>query len=248
MGGYVLPADRPSAADAEAATAASRGETRACEWLVGSLCGLHQIPFDVELLRQRLPGPYEPGALGPLLAHYGLTATTVQASDIGRCNGSACVAVLKADQSGQARRPVLVLAITAERVTYYQCGSVWYNQVYYQDQVQYVEISAPKGAEITSLSNPKTIEANGKTYYISEHTFYEKIKRDGKDIYVVVDPPYGVEVDSIPEKSVEVKVEGTTYYQYDKIFYRKISEGKKTTYLIVASPYQKAKPAEEKKE
>jgi subfamily B ATP-binding cassette protein HlyB/CyaB len=124
MGGYVLPADRPSAADAEAATAASRGETRAWEWLVGSLCGLHQIPFDAELLRQRLPGPYDPGALGPLLAHYGLTATTVQASDIGRCNGSACVAVLKADQSGQARRPVLVLAITAERVTYYQCGSL----------------------------------------------------------------------------------------------------------------------------
>jgi hypothetical protein len=63
----------------------------------------------------------------------------------------------------------------------------------------------------------------------------------------VVDAPYGAEVESIPEKAVEVKVEGTTYYQYDKLFYRKISEGKKTTYVIVASPYRKAKPAEEKK-
>ena len=77
----------------------------------------------------------------------------------------------------------------------------------------------------------------GKTYYISDHTFYERIKREGKDIYVVVDPPYGVEVDSIPPKSVEIKVEGATYYQYDKIFYRKTSDAKKTTYVIVASPF-----------
>ncbi len=143
--------------------------------------------------------------------------------------------------------PCTHTVVQVGNVTYYQCGSVWYNQVYSKGEVQYVEISAPKGAEITSLSDPKTIEVNGKTYYISEHTFYEKIKRDGKDIYVVVDAPYGAEVESIPEKSVEVKVEGTTYYQYDKLFYRKISEGKKTTYVIVASPYRKAKPAEEKK-
>ena len=103
--------------------------------------------------------------------------------------------------------PCTHTVVQVGNVTYYQCGSVWYSQVYVKNEVQYVEISAPKGAEITSLSNPKTIEVNGKTYYISEHTFYEKIKRDGKDIYVVVDPPYGVEVDSIPEKSVEVKVE-----------------------------------------
>ncbi len=122
-------------------------------------------------------------------------------------------------------------------VTYYQCGSVWYNQVYNQGTVNYVEIAAPKGSEITSLPDAKTIDVGSKTYYISDNTFYERIKRDGKDIYVVVDPPYGVEVDSIPDKAVETKVGDITYYQYDRFFYRKVSESKKTTYIIVPSPY-----------
>ncbi len=66
--------------------------------------------------------------------------------------------------------------------------------------VNYVEIAAPKGTEVTSLPGAKTVDVGGKTYYISDHIFYERIKRDGKDVYVVVDPPYGVEVDSIPDK------------------------------------------------
>lgn len=133
--------------------------------------------------------------------------------------------------------PCTYTVVRVGNATYYQCGSVWYNQVYYQGSVNYVEIAAPEGAEVISLDDPTTLKVGSKTYYISDHTFYEKIQRDGKNIYVVVDPPYGVEVDSIPDKAVEAKVDGVTYYQYDKIFYRKVSDSNKTTYIIVSSPY-----------
>jgi len=125
MGGVVqAPAGRLSGTDADSAAAASLGGDKAWQWLVGSLCGPHQIAFDGELLWQQFPGPYDLGVLGSLLAHYGLTATTVPTSELDRCNGSVCVAVLKADRSGMAPQPVLVLAITTGRVTYYQCGSL----------------------------------------------------------------------------------------------------------------------------
>ena len=118
------PAGRPSAADADREPPAPPGATKVWEWLVGSLCGLHQVAFDAGLLRQRIPGPYSVDDLGPLLAQYGLTATIVPKSRIDRCNGAACVAFVVAGRSGTAPEPVLVLAITPELVTYYRCGSL----------------------------------------------------------------------------------------------------------------------------
>ncbi|RLB88777.1 MAG: hypothetical protein DRH10_07045 [Deltaproteobacteria bacterium] len=103
-----------------------------------------------------------------------------------------------------------------------------------------MEISAPTGAEISSLPNATTLEVGDKTYYVSDNTFYEQIKREGKDLYVVVDPPLGAEVKSIPKDAVEIKVDGAAYYQYDIVFYRKISDPKRTTYVIVASPFNEA--------
>ena len=58
--------------------------------------------------------------------------------------------------------PCTYTVVQAGSVTYYRCGSVWYNQVYYQSEVKYVEIAAPKGVEVTSLTDAKTIEANGQ--------------------------------------------------------------------------------------
>ena len=118
------PADRPSAADAVGSPAASLGDGKAWEWVVGSLCGLHQIAFDAALLRQRFPGPCDLAVLPTLLAHYGLTAATIPIPQIGRCAGSAGVALLRAEQPGGAPRPVLLLAIGAESVTYCEYGSV----------------------------------------------------------------------------------------------------------------------------
>ncbi|UCG97417.1 MAG: peptidase domain-containing ABC transporter [Burkholderiales bacterium] len=111
------------ASDSGSAAAASPGRDAAWQWVVGSLCGLHQIAFDAGLLRQRFPGPYDFTVLASLLAHYGLTATPVPIAQIGRCAGSAAVALFRAAQGG-APWPVLLLAITAERVTYYECGSL----------------------------------------------------------------------------------------------------------------------------
>jgi YHS domain-containing protein len=129
------------------------------------------------------------------------------------------------------------VVVQVGNVTYYQCGSVWYDRVYYQGEVHYVEISTPKGAEVKELKDATTLEVSGKTYYISNHAFYERIKREGQYLYVVVDPPLGTEVASIPKDAVEIKVEGATYYQYDKVFYRKAGDPEQTTYVIVASPF-----------
>ena len=115
-------ADGPAEADSGAVAAAE--DDRVWEWLVGSLCGLHQIAFDAELLRRRFPCPADIGALGPLLTHYGLAAAPLPASQIDRCSGSVGVALLKADRPGEPPQPVLVLAVTAEHVTYYRCRSL----------------------------------------------------------------------------------------------------------------------------
>ena len=118
------PAGKPSAVGGADAAATPLGEDKAWEWLIGSLCGLHQIAFDADLLRQRFPGPHPLAALPAVLAHYGLAATMVRASAIDRCKGSVCVVALRDGPSGEALRPALLLAITAERVTYYSCGSL----------------------------------------------------------------------------------------------------------------------------
>ena len=123
-GSVQTPAGGPLEAHADAAAAARLGDDRVWEWLIGSLCGLHQIAFDAELLRQRLSGPCDMDGVGLLLAHYGLAATRVPRSQIDRCNGSVGVALLNADEPGNAPQPVLVLATTADRVSYYRCGSL----------------------------------------------------------------------------------------------------------------------------
>ena len=122
-GSVQAPASGPLPTGAEPAAAASAGAEKAWLWLIGSLCGLHQVAFDAGLLRQRFAGPYDLGCLASLLADYGLTATAVQAPELDRCNGSVCVALLKAASSELLPQPVLVLAIAGERVTCYECGS-----------------------------------------------------------------------------------------------------------------------------
>lgn len=119
-----LSAGRPSDSGAASAEAASLCPDRAWQWLVGSLCGLHQVAFDAALMRQRWPGPCDLGALPQLLAQYGLSATPVPIAEIGRCAGAVCVAVLNAQEPAMAPQPVLMLAIGAERVTYFECGSL----------------------------------------------------------------------------------------------------------------------------
>jgi ATP-binding cassette, subfamily B, bacterial HlyB/CyaB len=116
--------DRSSKPGAGNAGAGPLGPDEAWQWVVGSLCGLHQIAFDAGLFRQRFPGPYDLGALRPLLSQYGLSATTVPIAEIGRCAGCVCVGVLNGERPGTAPQPVLMLAVTAERVTYHEHGSL----------------------------------------------------------------------------------------------------------------------------
>ena len=117
--------------------------------------------------------------------------------------------------------------------SYYRCGPVWYDRVYYQNEVTYVQVPAPTGAEITQLSNPTIIDAARQTYYISDHIFYQRITRDGRDIYVVVDPPLGVEVTRLPEGAIRVSARGGRYYRYGDVYYRQVNNPVRPTYVIV---------------
>ncbi len=118
------PAGRSAAADAATVAAVSGRPDLAWQWVVGSLCGLHQIAFDAALHRSRFPGPYDLASLAPLLSHYGLSATTVELRDLDRCAGSVGVALLARQQPGADAQPVLLLAVSADRVTYFERGSL----------------------------------------------------------------------------------------------------------------------------
>jgi len=121
-GAVQSPADDVPATEADSAPIDRRRSDELWCWLIGSLCGLHQIAFDAKLLRQRFPGPDDIDSVPAALAQYGLRASSVPAAEIDRCSGCVCVATLKADRAATALRPVLVLAITAERVTYFERG------------------------------------------------------------------------------------------------------------------------------
>ena len=123
-GSAPMPAGHSAATDARPVAAAPPGADQAWLWVVGSLCGLHQIAFDAALLRSRFPAPYDFGSLAPLLSHYGLDATTIDAGELDRCDGTVCVALLRARGLATAPLPVLVLAASSEQVTYFEYGSL----------------------------------------------------------------------------------------------------------------------------
>jgi hypothetical protein len=116
--------------------------------------------------------------------------------------------------------------------TFYYCGGSYYDRVYVKSEVRYVPVSAPSGAERTSLENPTLMVIDGEEYFLDGGSFYQQIRRDGKVLYVVVDPPVNAEVPILPEGARELKVGGATYYQFDKVFYRKLGDG----YVVVEPP------------
>ncbi len=88
-------------------------------WLLGSLCGLHQIAFDPVLLRTRFPGAQDRDALPAVLALYGLVATVVQAADLDGAGGRLCVAFLKSGPPDAAPQPVILTSVAPDRITYF---------------------------------------------------------------------------------------------------------------------------------
>ena len=116
--------------------------------------------------------------------------------------------------------------------SYYYCGGTYYDRVYIQNEVQYVPVSAPSGAELDQLDDATVVVVDGESYYLADGSFYTKLRRDGKDVYVVIDPPLGAEVTSLPQETREFQVGNDTYYQFDKVFYMKHGSG----YVVVDPP------------
>ena len=102
-------------------------------------------------------------------------------------------------------------------VTYYQCGSAWYQPAYQGTQVTYIVVHAPAGQASTSggtsAASPPTGQAsvvvgtslsadafgakcsltpiviNGQNYYKCESTWYQSTYRGSQVTYIVVNPP-----------------------------------------------------------
>jgi hypothetical protein len=130
-------------------------------------------------------------------------------------------------------KTAVVVDETEGRNTYYYCNATWYQPVTSSTgTVKYVVTTPPARAELISLSNPSTLNVDGKEYYLSGHVFYQKIKRDGKDIYVTVDAPVGAKVATIPEYAVEVEHKGKQYFCFGQIFYKKQADG----FVVVKNP------------
>ena len=120
--------------------------------------------------------------------------------------------------------------------TYYRCGNGWYDRVYYQSEVTYVQIPAPSGVEVTKLTNPTVITVEDQTYYVSDDTFYQRITRDNRLVYVIVDAPLGAQVDRLPEGALRVSAKTGRYYRFGSVYYRQISNPVRPTYIIAARP------------
>lgn len=116
--------------------------------------------------------------------------------------------------------------------TYYYCGSIWYQPVYFAGEVKYIVTSPPAGAELATLTNPRPVTVAGREYVVCNHIFYQKVTRNGQALYVSVDAPPGATVPTIPEYAVRVEYQGKSYLRFDRIFYQKQGD----TFIIVPNP------------
>lgn len=91
-------------------------------WLVGSLCSLHRIPFDAELLAQRYVPPHTPAQLQQALHELGIATRSLAARElkgpaaaaIGQ--GSFAFAWLRPAGADGAAQPVLLVRAAADAV------------------------------------------------------------------------------------------------------------------------------------
>jgi subfamily B ATP-binding cassette protein HlyB/CyaB len=89
-------------------------------WLIGSLCGLHQIAFDPALLHARCPGPHTADTLPAVLSQFGLQATAVRLDEIDPTAARISIAFLKPQSAALAVRPVIVTGFGTDDVTRFE--------------------------------------------------------------------------------------------------------------------------------
>lgn len=103
-------------------------------WLLGSLCGLWRVPFDMRLAEQAFPPPYDLPAIRHALAEYGFKSgvSTVEDADWARVPlpavallRSAQVPSLGGEASGteQIHTPILILKIEDAALVYFRPGA-----------------------------------------------------------------------------------------------------------------------------
>ena len=89
-------------------------------WLLGSLCGLHQIPFDPALVRANFPGAHERSSLALALAALGLSAQSIPVQAAAESAGRFCVAFLKPRGSDGLAEPVIVQLAGDGAISYFR--------------------------------------------------------------------------------------------------------------------------------
>lgn len=102
----------------------STGELSADEfvWLVGSLCGLHQIPFDPALLQQRYAAPHTRAQLEDALHALGIATRSAAAAELEGAAGSTigqgvfALAWLRPATRSAFPEPALVVRASADAI------------------------------------------------------------------------------------------------------------------------------------
>ncbi len=123
-------------------------------WLLGSLCGMHRVPFDPKRVLENSPPPHSEATLFEVAGSFGfrLGAARIDRSLLGRFSGS-CIGFLRPDAvagisdrggaqtsgAADANHPVLILRVDDERLLYFEAGSKSPNSVSISDALRTFE-------------------------------------------------------------------------------------------------------------
>lgn len=99
-------------------------------WLLGSLCGLWRVPFDMRLAEQAFPPPYDITAIRHALTEYGFKSGTAPLADAHWANlPLPAVGFLNAEQAAEqtdtppCHTPILILKVEDGALVYFRPGA-----------------------------------------------------------------------------------------------------------------------------
>jgi subfamily B ATP-binding cassette protein HlyB/CyaB len=112
--------EEPGTAGSEGNRASATPGADGLLWVLGSVCGLHQTPFDAALLRGRFAQPSALDDLADPLRELGFAVRRAETIDELPA-GSVAIAALRGDAADALPEPILVLGRTGH-VAFYRVG------------------------------------------------------------------------------------------------------------------------------
>lgn len=135
-------------------------------WLLGSLCGMHRVPFDPKRVLENSAPPHSEATLFEAAGTFGFRLGTARfdRSLLGRFSGS-CIGFLRGDAvagvagAADVIHPVLILRADDERLLYFEAGSKRPNSVSISDALRTFERACYLVAFDEGAADPAELKA-----------------------------------------------------------------------------------------